>query len=165
MLKRLRKGIGGGLSWEFSEDGKELEALVQGTEDLSGADIEVIVRHALDYTHADEENEEDEIVIRYPALAKAVQDFIPSSKKREIARMTLGAIKACNRHEYQPDNVEEIKRRAQAILDQAASDSVDEQQVRVMPMLVPIPVHAQSEESNVVVSMPKTKMGGTGGTN
>lgn len=65
------------------------------TEGLSGADIEVIVRHAYEFSPASDG-------ITAEALERAIDDFIPSASQDEIARMTQSAIKETSSRRFLP---------------------------------------------------------------
>lgn len=72
------------------------------TDGLSGADIEVIVRHA--YAFASRNGG----AITKASLTSAVQDFVPSASKRDIARMTLSAIRETSSRRFLPPNLKDI---------------------------------------------------------
>ncbi|MFZ6014904.1 MAG: AAA family ATPase [Patescibacteria group bacterium] len=103
------------------------------TENLSGADIEVIVRHAFEFAVFAGKAAIDEM-----SLTHAIEDFIPSASQEQIARMTLLAIQETSGRRFYPPNMDEIVKRAVAL--EQNMQQREKQQRELAAVAVPIPV-------------------------
>lgn len=106
MLKRVQGNLPG-IVIEGRFDKEDLKRLAAMTENLSGADIEVIVRHAVEYADV----EDGKVIVDAKCLERAAKDFIPSDSTMQIAKMTLSAIGSCARREFLPKDAKEIVKR------------------------------------------------------
>lgn len=110
MFRRVTRGLDGvKLAWDAGNTRREV---VRGTRGLTGADIEVIARHALDFAPA----ENGIITIKPEHLLKASTDFMGNDAVEQIARMELAAIMSVSRDSYRPRNWKDIVARHQATL-------------------------------------------------
>lgn len=81
------------------------------TEGLSGADIEVIVRHGYEFAVRAGGD-----AITKDSLKAAVRDFVPSASQSDIAKMTLLAIKETSSRRFLPPNLKDITARSNAAM-------------------------------------------------
>ena len=78
---------------------------VEATRGLSGADVEVIVRHAYEFACRAGKD-----AIEVDALHAAINDFVPSASQKDIARMTLFALAETSGRRFMPPDAEKIVR-------------------------------------------------------
>jgi SpoVK/Ycf46/Vps4 family AAA+-type ATPase len=125
MLKRVQGSLPG-ITIESTTTQDELKRLADMTESLSGADIEVIVRHSVEYGKVVDGTK---IVVDAKCMKRAVEDFIPSASVPQIAYMTFTAIKNCARKEFLPKDAAKIVEKCLADLgikvDKSANPSLD----------------------------------------
>lgn len=95
----------------YMSDINDFLPFAEATEDLNGADIEVIVRRAYDFS-IDSGKE----FIDSKSLMDAINDFIPSYEKVKIANMTMLAINYASSKKYLPKNADEIREKCEKIL-------------------------------------------------
>ena len=106
---------------------KDFSDFANLTDGLSGADIEVIVRRANVLAANVGKKQIDQ-----EALHLAIENFIPSASQRQIAMMTLYALRETSDRRWLPDNWEELVQRSQAVLKgEAPASSSDREKILV----------------------------------
>jgi AAA+ superfamily predicted ATPase len=106
MIRRYAKDLPG-MTVVSTLTENDIGFLAKETENLTGADIEVIVRRAIGYA----DHTEATVTVGREAMLRAIRGFIPSASIEQIARMTLASIKNCANREFLPKDHKAIVRR------------------------------------------------------
>lgn len=124
------------------------------TDRLSGADIEVIVRHAHDFArHVRKPWIDDEV------LREAIADFLPSASQTEIAKMTLAAVRETSSRRFLPGNIAEIVAAAERMISESR-DRVGQQRMETVVIPVAISVSADEEDEGSGTGQGNAPQGG-----
>jgi len=117
--------------YQYKSDVQDFQDLADLTIGWSGADIEVVVRQAAQFTWEDGRE-----VVNDADLRQAIDGFLPSASQEQIAKMTLAAIKYTSSRRWLPVGYEKIVAHYEQVLKgQADYDGMATPTRKSLPLL------------------------------